>query len=106
MKKSLSSLSRKLFLAFFLALFLMASAQAYLDPAATSYIIQVISGVVDCLRCGRGYILEKRFVCFPENQDEEPAAQNCEKREQGQPVNRRPCHSSAKVFFPPIFNGT
>ena len=50
MKKSLSSLSRKLFLAFFLALFLMASAQAYLDPAATSYIIQVISGVV--IACG------------------------------------------------------
>lgn len=50
MKKSLPSLSRKLFLAFFLALFLMASAQAYLDPAATSYIIQVISGVV--IACG------------------------------------------------------
>lgn len=50
MKKSLSSLSRKLFFAFFLALFLMASAQAYLDPAATSYIIQVISGVV--IACG------------------------------------------------------
>ena len=50
MKKALSCLSRKLFLAFFLALFLMAIAQAYLDPAATSYIIQVISGVV--IACG------------------------------------------------------
>ena len=53
MKKSSlfkSKLSRLVFLCVFVSLMCMYNTMAYLDPAATSYIIQIISGVV--IACG------------------------------------------------------
>ena len=45
-----SKLSRLVFLCVFVAMFCMYNTLAYLDAAATSYIIQIISGVV--IACG------------------------------------------------------
>ena len=53
MKKSSlfkSKLSRVIFLCAFVIMMCMYNTMAYLDPAATSYIIQIISGVV--IACG------------------------------------------------------
>ena len=50
MKKKTGILLRMAFLATCLSSMFMMNAQAYLDPAATSYIVQIISGVV--IACG------------------------------------------------------
>ena len=50
MKKKTGILLRMAFLATCLSAMFMMNAQAYLDPAATSYIVQIISGVV--IACG------------------------------------------------------
>lgn len=50
MKKKTGLLLRMAFLATCLSAMFMMNAQAYLDPAATSYIVQIISGVV--IACG------------------------------------------------------
>lgn len=50
MKKRAISILRMTFLVAGFSLALMMNAQAYLDPAATSYIIQIVSGVV--IACG------------------------------------------------------
>lgn len=50
MRKNLPVLARLALMTLCLSALLMASAQAYLDPAATSYIIQIIAGVV--IACG------------------------------------------------------
>lgn len=49
-KNWIHALSRTCFLAAGLSVMCMANVQAYLDPAATSYIIQIISGII--IACG------------------------------------------------------
>lgn len=49
-KNGIHALPRICFLVAGLSLMCMANAQAYLDPAATSYIIQIISGII--IACG------------------------------------------------------
>ncbi len=50
MKKRIARLCQVLVLSVLLTTALMPMAHAYLDPAATSYIIQIVSGVV--IACG------------------------------------------------------
>lgn len=50
MKKKNARLLRIAFLATCLAAMFMMNAQAYLDPAAASYLVQIVSGVV--IACG------------------------------------------------------
>lgn len=63
MEKKPTRLLRIAFLATCLSAMFMMSAQAYLDPAAASYLVQIVSGVV--IACGVTVgIFGKRFACF------------------------------------------
>ncbi len=50
MKKSIKHAGQILFFCVWFMLLFSTSAQAYIDPAATSYLVQIISGVV--IACG------------------------------------------------------
>ncbi len=63
MKKEKRPFASYSFLATCLAAMFMMNAQAYLDPAAASYLVQIVSGVV--IACGVTVgIFGKRFACF------------------------------------------
>lgn len=63
MKKNLERLGKVAFLTVFLSVFFMYDAKAYIDPAATSYIIQVVAAVV--VTCGVGLsVFRKKIALF------------------------------------------